>query len=188
MLSVQNEKTKLSKAIILRQAWFDSPCSTGAYLHLIGEFDRYGQCVVDNAQNLVVLHPDHLISSTVVGDSFTCTRKAVLQDRVKTASDPNQAMIYGHMLHEIFQEALRANRWDETFMTSIIDSTATRYLETLFEINIELDLAIDQLKARAVDLQAWAEIFVAAKPKVRQTFCFVPARIPANPSLAKCNR
>lgn len=121
---------------------------------------------MDNTQNLLILHPDHLISSTVVGDSFTCTRKAVLQDRVKATSDANQATIYGNMLHEIFQEAMRANRWDDEFMSTTIDILAAQHLETLFEIQIELVTAIENLKARVVDLQAWAEIFISAKPKV----------------------
>ena len=166
MLSVQGETTKLSKAIILRQAWIDTICDIGSFVHLVGGFDQYGQCIVDNIQNLLILHPDHLISATVVGDSFTCTRKAVLQDRVKTTSDANQATTYGHMLHEIFQASLRANRWDEEWMTSTIEKVATQHLEDLFEINIEHAMAVDQLKVRIVDLQAWAETFIAAKPTV----------------------
>lgn len=114
----------------------------------------------------MILHPDHLISSTVVGDSFTCTRKAVLQDRVKATSDANQSTIYGHMLHEIFQEAMRDNRWDDEFMATTIETLATQYLETLFEVQIEHAVAVEQLKARANELQGWAEIFVSAKPKV----------------------
>lgn len=156
----------MNGAIILRQAWVESPCATESFVHIVGEFDHYGQCVIDNTQNLLILHPDHLISSTVVGDSFTCTRKAVLQDRVKATSDANQATIYGHMLHEIFQEAMRANRWDDDFMGTTINALATQYLETLFEVQIEHAIAIEQLKARVVDLQAWAEIFISAKPKV----------------------
>ena len=152
---------------MLRQAWLDSPCAPGSYIHVVGDFDRFGQCVIDNTHNLLILHPDHLISSTVVGDSFTCIRKAVLQDRVKATSDANQATLYGHLLHEIFQEALRANRWDDDFLTALIDTVATRHLETLFEINIEHTTAVEQLRARVTDLQAWAAVFVSAKPKVR---------------------
>lgn len=163
---MQSEGTKLSKVIILRQAWTDTPCLPDSYVHLIGDFDRLGQCIVDNNQNLLILHPDHLISSTVVGDSFTCTRKAVLEARVKASSDANQATLYGHLLHEIFQDALKTNKWDNEFMTSLIETIATRNLESLFELQIELPIAIEQLRARVVDLQAWAEVYVAAKPKV----------------------
>ena len=166
MLSVRNEQSRLSKVVLLRQAWIDSPCSPGSFVHVIGDFDRFGQCIIDNTQNLFILHPDHLISSTVVGDSFTCTRKAVLQDRVKATSDASQGTIYGHLLHEIFQEAMRANRWDNEFMDTTIETLASQYLENLFEIQIELVTAIEHLKARVGDLQAWAAIFISAKPKV----------------------
>lgn len=163
---MQSEGTKLSKVIILRQAWIETPCLPESSVHLIGDFDRLGQCVVDNTQNLLILHPDHLISSTMVGDSFTCTRKAVLEARVKATSDANQATLYGHLLHEIFQEALKANKWDDDSMALLIERIATRSLESLFELQIELPIAVEQLRARAVDLQAWAEVYVAPKPKV----------------------
>ncbi|KAL6717879.1 DNA replication endonuclease-helicase Dna2 [Lecanora helva] len=164
ILAVKCERTKLSKVIALRQAWIQSPCTPESFLHLIGDFDRYGQCVVDNSQNLLILHPDHLISSTVVGDSFNCTRKAILQDRVKVTSDANQSTIYGNMLHEIFQEAMRANQWDNEFMTATIRALTTQHLETLFEVQVELEVAVEHLQARVADLQAWAEIFISTKP------------------------
>lgn len=166
MLSVQGDSLKLSKAVILRQHWTDTPCLTGFYISVIGEFDRYGQCIVDNTQNLLILHPDHLTSATVVGDSFTCMRKAVLGDRVKATSDASQGTLYGHMLHEIFQESLRVNRWDDEWMASCIEKVASHHLEGLFELSIESSLAVEQLKARSVDLQAWAQIFISETPKV----------------------
>jgi len=142
--------------------------------------------VVDNLQNLLVVHPDHLISTTVVGDSFTCIRKSVLQDRIKATSDASQATAYGHMLHEIFQEAMRSNRWDDEFMTSTIETICRRYLETLYEIQLEMPLAAEQLKARAADLQAWAEIFVSAKPNVSRPLVKMALRY-AYAYIVKCS-
>ncbi|KAL9104273.1 MAG: hypothetical protein Q9163_000769 [Psora crenata] len=165
VLSVECERTQLSKVITLRQAWLDTPCTPGSYVQLVGEFDRYSQCIIDNNQNLLILHPDHLISSTVVGDSFTCIRKAVLQDQVKVKSDINQATVYGQILHEIFQETMRENKWDDAFISTTIEIIIIRHLEALFEINIDPQMAVEQLKARAEYLQAWADIFVGAKPK-----------------------
>ena len=166
VLSVTCERTKAVRVILLRQAWVDSPCKPGAHVHVVGDFDCYGQCIIDNTQNLLILHPDHLISATVVGTSFTCIRKSVLEDRVKTTSESNESLVYGHILHEVFQESLKANRWDDESMLAIIDNVATKHLEALFEINIEHVMAIDQLKARATDLQNWAKIFIAVSPKV----------------------
>ena len=164
---MENEATKLSKAVALRQSWIDSPCTPGSYVHLIGDFDRAGQCVVDDSQNLLILHPDHLISATVVADSFSCTRRAVLQDRVKATGEASQPQIYGSILHEIFQEAMKANRWDTEWLEAVIKAITTRYLEKLFEINVEVATAVIDLKSRVSQLQGWAELFVCARPKVR---------------------
>lgn len=51
-------------------------------------------------------------------------------------------------------------------MTLIIEKIATRYLESLFELNIEFGRAVEHLKSKAVGIQAWAEVFVTSKPKV----------------------
>ncbi len=166
VLLVQNEKTKLNKAIALRGFWVESPCASGSYVHLIGDFDQHGQCVVDDAHNLLIIHPDHLISATVVADSFSCTRRAVLQDRVKATTRLSEPTLYGSMLHEIFQEAMKANRWDTEWLTGTIEKVARRYLESLFEMNVEFGIAVQHLKSKALDMQAWAEVFVTPRPKV----------------------
>lgn len=166
MLLVQDEKTKLSKAITLRQSWFESPCTPGSYIHLIGEFDHCGQCVINDAQNMIILHPDHLISATVVADSFSCTRRAVLQDRVKATNDANKPQVYGHILHEIFQDALKANKWDAQWLSQTIERIVTRYLESLYEIHVSVPEATDYLTSKMPQLQAWADVFVNAHPRV----------------------
>ncbi|KAL8830469.1 MAG: hypothetical protein Q9170_005722 [Blastenia crenularia] len=165
VLLVQPEKSKINKAITLRQSWVESPCSPGSYVHVVGKFDNTGQCLIDDHQNMLIIHPDHLVSATVVGDSFSCTRRAVLQDRVKATNDSNEAQIYGHILHEIFQEAMKANRWDDNWLLKTIETIASRYLEPFFEINLDPLKAVEQLKGKTAALQAWAEVFVSAKPK-----------------------
>ncbi len=169
MLLVQDEKTNLSKAITLRQSWFDSPCTSGSFIHLIGEFDAAGQCVVDDAHNMLILHPDHLISSLVVADSFGCTRRAVLQDRVKATSEASAPMLYGTALHEIFQEAMRANRWDTIWLKETIQKVISQHTEYIYEIKMTVNGVIDYLMSKMPELQAWAELFVTAKPKVSLT-------------------
>ena len=61
---------------------------------------------------------------------------------------------------------MRANRWDDEWLASTIEIIANRYLEKLFEISVEVPRAVDHLKSRVVEMQAWAEVFVTAKPKV----------------------
>ena len=70
------------------------------------------------------------------------------------------------MLHEVFQEAISANRWDDESLTRSIELIAARYLERLFEIGVEVPRAVDHMKSKVVEMQAWAEVYVGSKPKV----------------------
>ncbi|KAI8941289.1 hypothetical protein NX059_002519 [Plenodomus lindquistii] len=165
VLLVEEEKTKLFKAITLRQAWFDTPCTTGSFVHVIGEFSSTGQCCVDDHRNMLILHPDHLISATVVADSFGCLRRAVLQDRVKATSRANAPMLYGTLLHELFQEALKANQWDSAFLLEAIDKILPNKFETILEINSTCDEVKEHMSSKLPEMQAWAEIFVRSQPR-----------------------
>ncbi|KAG0649780.1 DNA replication nuclease DNA2 [Hyphodiscus hymeniophilus] len=135
LLRAENQKT--IKMVNLRGTWIETPVTTKAFVHVIGTFDRNGQCIIDDKNNMLILHPDHLISSTVVGDSFGCTRRAVLQDRVKATSESSAPLIYGTILHEIFQAAMLANRWDTQWLHELIENVATKHLEDLYVIKLQ---------------------------------------------------
>jgi DNA replication ATP-dependent helicase Dna2 len=165
-LLVEDEKTKLFKAITLRQSWYDTPCTKDSFVHVIGEFSKTGQCIIDDHQNMLILHPDHLISATVVADSFGCLRRAVLQDRIKATSRANAPMLYGTLLHELFQEAMKANRWDDKFLMETIDMLLPGKFETILEINATCEQVKEHLRSKLPELQSWAEIFVRANPRV----------------------
>jgi DNA replication ATP-dependent helicase Dna2 len=166
ILLLQIEHTKKIKAVHLRGAWLETPVATKAYVHVIGNFESSGRCIIDDANNLLILHPDHLISSTVVADSFGCTRRAVLQDRVKATSDSSAPLVYGTILHEIFQAAMLANRWDREWLNELIQVVATRHLEDLYTIKLQVPQAVEYLQSKMFELQSWAEVFVSSRPKV----------------------
>lgn len=161
---VDDEKNGTLKTISLRQAWYDTPCTVGAYVHVIGSFSPDGQCVVDDHHNMLVLHPDHLISATVVADSYGCLRRAVLQDRIKATSRANAPMLYGTLLHELFQEALKANQWDTEFLLSTIDRLLPSKFETILEINSTCEEVKEHMTSKLPEMQAWAQLFVRATP------------------------
>ncbi|EXJ86230.1 hypothetical protein A1O1_06600 [Capronia coronata CBS 617.96] len=160
MLSVKDEKSGMLYIVLLRESWYDTRCTKGSYIHIIGKFDRTGQCIVNDTDNMIILHPDHLISSTVVGDSFTCMRRAVLQDRVKATSAATQPQVYGHILHEVFGQALQLNKWDMQTFRDIIDKILPSYIESLYEIGVQLPDAKEYLLGKAPEMMAWASVFV----------------------------
>ncbi|KAM6520675.1 DNA replication endonuclease-helicase Dna2, variant 2 [Fusarium solani] len=164
ILLIQADNSKEMRTLHLRGSWYDTPAHPQAYVHVIGNFTPRGQCIIDDAHNLLILHPDQLISATVVADSFGCMRRAVLQDRVKATSPPTPPLIYGTMLHEIFQEALLANRWDLPFLCSVIDRITDKHVEDLYTIKVGLASAREHLQSKMNELSYWAGAFVSSQP------------------------
>jgi DNA replication ATP-dependent helicase Dna2 len=155
------------KLVHLRGSWIETPVTLKAFVHVIGVFDKSGRCFIDDNNNLLILHPDHLLSSTVVADSFSCTRRAVLQDRIKATNDSSAPLVYGTILHEIFQAAMLANRWDIEWLTELIENIAKRHLEDLYTIKLQIPQAVEYLLSKMAELQSWAELFVSSQPNVR---------------------
>jgi DNA replication ATP-dependent helicase Dna2 len=154
------------KTAKLRQSWFDTPCSPKSYVHIIGQFDYTGQCIVDNAQNMIILHPDHLISATSVADSFGCLRRAVLQDRVKATGQASPPMFYGTLIHEIFQEALKLNAWDLETLEGILTSLLPRCYESMVELSLNTNQIREYLTPKLLEMGSWANLFVQKIPQV----------------------
>ncbi|CAM9654540.1 unnamed protein product, partial [Choristocarpus tenellus] len=72
--------------------------------------------IVDNdSSNLLVVHPDILVSPTRVADTVLCSRKALLQARLASDASRSQAAVMGNLEHELFEASLleAAGLWKE---------------------------------------------------------------------------
>ncbi|KAJ5522023.1 hypothetical protein N7527_006138 [Penicillium freii] len=167
VLLVEDEKTRERKVIILRESWFDTPCSKDSYVHLVGDFNAAGQCVVDNLNHMIILHPDHLISATVVADSIDCQRRAVLQDRVKVIAALERPQAFGVFFHEVFQEALKANQWDMESLKTLVETVMGRHVEELYSIQMSIPEAVEYLMSRMPAVLDWADAFLHVKPQAK---------------------
>ncbi|KAF7716942.1 Uncharacterized protein PECH_000665 [Penicillium ucsense] len=165
VLSVKDERTDARKVIILRESWFDTPCVKDSFVHLVGDFNALGQCVIDNSHNMIILHPDHLISATVVADSVDCQRRAVLQDRVKVIGQIERPQAFGIIFHEVFQAALMANQWDSDSMRLLVEKVLENHIEELYTINMRMSDAIDEVMSKLPQIQGWADVFLQTSPK-----------------------
>lgn len=83
MLRVFNEKTNEENLVLLMQDWFYTKVKPGDYINIIGESLPSGQWRIDNTSGILITHPDILIPGTTVGQSFSCPRKAVLDQKLK---------------------------------------------------------------------------------------------------------
>jgi hypothetical protein len=87
-------------------------------VHVISE-----DLVVDDEHGFLVTNPDTLVSATLVADSITCTRRAVLSTRLQASVEdnkPNAALICGSIVHEIIEQGLLSRRYDSAFLEGLI--------------------------------------------------------------------
>ena len=176
LLVADNERTLRPTAITLRGSWTATSVAAGNTIHVSSLHDQTissdhasppGQITIndDESSPLLIVHPDHMLSATTVADSFDCTRKAVLQDRIKATGETSKPMVYGKILHEIFQQALSANQWDEYFLSALVQKTVQNHVGGLWELGmVDTLLAIEEVTAKMGELSAWAGVFVATKP------------------------
>lgn len=165
ILVVQAERSHKTRTIHLRGDWIDTPAHAKSFVHVIGEFEPSGRCIIDNDQHILVLHPDQLISATVVADSFSCMRRAVLQDRVKATSEASAPLVYGTLLHETFQEALLANNWDQGFLNEVIDRIMKKHVQDLYTIKVSFTDAREHMCSKMPEVRGWAERFISSYPR-----------------------
>lgn len=168
MLLVKREGTDLQMVVILRESWYESPCSKGSYIHLIGNFDATGKCVVEDSNNMIILHPDHLISATVVADSMVCQRRAVLQDRIKVFGELGKLQVFGIVFHEVFQEAMKTNKWEVDSLKRLIEEILLRHAEDLYVVRMSFPEAVEHVMSKISDLRAWASALLRTKAGVRK--------------------
>jgi DNA replication ATP-dependent helicase Dna2 len=134
------------------------------------------------SNNLLILHPDTLVSATRASDAHFCRRKAVLQEKVRSSSESSPALVYGNLLHELFQSCFLAmaepsdakveDKVKEAFSLHRREAEIDRLLkvpkniESLFTIHVELDEARNHLREKSVTFAEFANMYIGQLPKV----------------------
>ncbi|TYZ67803.1 hypothetical protein PybrP1_001791 [[Pythium] brassicae (nom. inval.)] len=106
----------------LADDWFDTAVEPGDTVNIVfTERDRAGFFAqdaarppagspelirVDNDRNIVILHPDVLVSPTSVTTSMGCLRRAVLCETLNVSGPTHPKALLGTLKHELFETAL----------------------------------------------------------------------------------
>ena len=164
-LEVREEKTNELYNIDLRDDWAGSQIENGDVVNIIGTFIN-NICVVDSYSGLIVIHPDILVSSTHIADSFKCPRRAVLQDQIRATGETSKPLVYGSIIHELFQSAICLMDFSTVHLEATIDRLVIRHFEQLYCIDVDPKLATKELREKIPLIQIWADLFVIRRPTV----------------------
>ncbi|KAI0635451.1 Dna2-domain-containing protein [Trametes polyzona] len=175
VLSVYAASTQGARQIVLRDDWSHADVRAGDTVNVVGEWTVPSASssvatpvpviTVCSKHNLFIHHPDVLLTATSLSNASQCPRKPLLSNMIRSSSDVTPSLVWGHMLHEVMQTCLSVARWDDKFMDKKIAEVVQGSLEELLRIDIGIEQAIIEVKARAKGLKAFAEKYMAPSPK-----------------------
>lgn len=187
ILRLFDERLQVVRQCHLRQDWSRTRVDAGDFVHVTGTFCKdTSTCIVDNVQNLIVVHPDSLLTGTRVADSFDCSRKAVLSERFNTLGGSSFAMIQGTMLHEVFEGCVRQEDGNKgtgflpKFMADLVAGVVQRHLAEVLACSETEVTATMKIGAFIPLLQQWALTFLREVPVEEVRF-----ELPNRPSKAE---
>ncbi|CAN1195509.1 DNA replication ATP-dependent helicase/nuclease JHS1 [Linum perenne] len=164
VLRLLNEQTGEEQAVSLWEEWFYSVVAPGDTVNVIGEFDKSRMCNVDKNHNLLVVHPDILVSGTRVSGSFGCPRRAVLDERLKS-SEYSSAALIGTLLHQIFQDALVKENPDTEFLEGYAKVVMQKNIESLYACGVNETDVLKTLVESIPKLVNWITLFRKSKDR-----------------------
>ncbi|KAL2536685.1 DNA replication helicase [Forsythia ovata] len=136
VLRLLNEQSGEERAVQLWDEWFFSVVAPGDTVHVIGEFDVHGKCDVNREKSFLIVHPDILVSGTRVAASFSCPRRAILDERLK-CSEHSAAALMGTLLHQIFQAGLIKESPTKEFLEEYARVVLQKNLENLYACGVD---------------------------------------------------
>ncbi|CAM6059613.1 unnamed protein product [Sphagnum tenellum] len=163
ILRLLNEQSGAERMLIMQDEWLHTSVRPGDTVNVIGEFGSDGTCVLDHNQNLLVVHPDLLISGSRVGGSFGCARRAVLDERIKS-SDVSMPALLGTMLHQLFQVGLRAESPNREFLQHEAKAIVQCNIDGLYSIGGNEREALEKLIDSIPTILGWLHQFCRPLP------------------------
>jgi DNA replication ATP-dependent helicase Dna2 len=120
-------------------------------------------CIANNGYGTVILHPDILLSSTVVAEYFSCPRKAVLDERVRRGIGlVEKSILFGIMVHELFQRLLSKGNFSTAAIEDGIELLIAEYLESIYCANENEETARASIKEFIPLFQNWLQKHVTS--------------------------
>jgi hypothetical protein len=144
--------------------WLQLEFKMGEYIHVTGvvrDFTRIG----NETGHLIITCPDLLLSVTNVAEGFECMRRAFLSSRVK-GNSTSRAMVYGKLLHELFQMSLKSGDFSQLKIKQNLDFVIENSTMELYSISENEEKVQKSLGENVGLLESWGRVYYGPKATV----------------------
>jgi DNA replication ATP-dependent helicase Dna2 len=178
-LIVKLDRSEERRSVILRDDWTATDVRVGDTVNVLGTFTPLTassssvtlSISVTSRSNLLILHPDLLLTATALANAPECRRKPLLQNLVRSSSETSPALVWGNMLHEVMQACFSADRWEKSWIDERINEVILKGLNELIKIDIGIEQATRELSTRAQGLVDFSRKYLSDIPKVFAFLC-----------------
>ncbi|MGK3734044.1 MAG: DNA replication ATP-dependent helicase Dna2 [Bacillariaceae sp.] len=166
--------------ITLRGEWYYSPVQPGDVVHVCSLTGRYQTDVTalpiilhtypppgsDIDDLILVLHPDMLMTPSVISETSSCNRRAVLKSKIGSNGLSSKAAFVGTMRHALFEACMKTAEFDEGFAQPVIKKLIREKAETLIGCNVsEAEMEVEVLNMLPM-IQQFAEEYTTLRKDV----------------------
>ena len=155
-------RSKMAEVYVkLQGSWSSADLAPGEEMNIVtlpktstGDDGGAGEgdviCVSEKSEEMLsvlVRHPARLVTGTKLSAATSCTRQAVLDERVQCGFGHSKASVFGSMKHEIIQRCMRANKWTSDFVGEQIDAVVRESYESMLGAEMKLEETLEELKS-----------------------------------------
>ncbi|KAJ7505308.1 DNA replication factor Dna2-domain-containing protein [Mycena galericulata] len=159
------------RSVILKDEWARTDVCKGDIINVLGSFLNTEPSTlsisITSSDNFLILHPDLLLTPSVLSNALECRRKPLLSNLVRSASDTSPALVWGNILHEVMQACLSAGRWEDVWVDERIEGVIRDHISDIAKINLTVEDARHEIKLRARGLKAFSEKYISDSPKAQ---------------------
>ncbi|KAF7346336.1 DNA replication helicase [Mycena sanguinolenta] len=146
-VNLSNEERRL---VILADEWARTDVRVGDIVNVLGSFNKSAtppSISITSSENILILHPDLLLTPSAISTSLECRRKPLLSTLA--------SMSTGH--------------WEDAWVDKKIEEVIREKLSDITKINLSVEDATREIKLRAKGLKAFSEKYIADSPKAQAT-------------------
>ncbi|KAH9622076.1 hypothetical protein KSS87_007326, partial [Heliosperma pusillum] len=174
VLRVLSEQSGEEHCVHLWDDWLYSVIEPGDTIRVIGEFDGQGNCDVNHEKNLLIVHPNLLLSGTRIAGSFSCSRRAVLDERLK-CSEHSTAALIGTILHQIYQAGLIMEHPTIEGLLEFAKVVMQKNIESLYACGVQEKDVWVTLNEAIPKICNWIGLFMKSQKSNAPTVDFGPS-------------
>ena len=144
--------------------WKECIISSGTFIHIVFQsLEKMNDCLRNQSEwhisndDLIITNPDELVSITTVADSFQCVRRSIVKDKVRIYGSSNESMVYGNIMHALFQSAMQSNNFSRDWLLMTLKDLVYNSADELYGISQNEESALNALLPCIDQVIAWKD-------------------------------